>query len=172
MKLMPEIRNSVRAVIIRDGKILLLKKRLSNGYICYGLPGGGQDLGESLEQAVYRECQEEIGAKVTVGPLIHVLDHIQPRASNPSKARHMMEFLLACDVDADYQLQAGSEPDVYQIDIAWHAVDSLNELPMVPAGLNQVLSDYASSTGLSKCSSSVDSKSTNPSVPQTYISLF
>lgn len=36
----------------------------------YKLPGGGQDEGETLEQALRRECQEEIGCAIEIGQKI------------------------------------------------------------------------------------------------------
>ena len=36
------------------------------------MPGGFVDLGESVEQAARRECREEIGIDVEIGPLIGV----------------------------------------------------------------------------------------------------
>ena len=51
------------AVIVNDGKILLLDTR-STGKLF--LPGGGVDLGESIEEALKREVKEEVGIKVKI----------------------------------------------------------------------------------------------------------
>jgi 8-oxo-dGTP diphosphatase len=50
-------------VIIKEEKILLLYKT-KRGY--YELPGGKQDVGETLEQTAVREAKEEIGCDVKV----------------------------------------------------------------------------------------------------------
>lgn len=64
------IRNSVKALIVKDNKILLNKCQNSTGYsfgdICindiyFDLPGGGQNKFETIIEAVKRECLEETG---------------------------------------------------------------------------------------------------------------
>ena len=59
------IRNSAKAIIIRNGQILCTKNRdlLEEFYL---LPGGGQNHGEPLYETLKRECLEEIGAKIQV----------------------------------------------------------------------------------------------------------
>ena len=57
------MRRASRAIIIKDGK-LLVTKRNKFGTVYYILIGGGVDLGESLEQALYRELEEESGIQV------------------------------------------------------------------------------------------------------------
>ena len=58
-----KVRNSAKAVIIRDNKLLVLIKRDQDGPYAV-LPGGGQRWGETLPDALMRECQEEIGTLV------------------------------------------------------------------------------------------------------------
>jgi 8-oxo-dGTP diphosphatase len=60
---MPEVRLSVKAIIIREGHLLVLKCRDELG-AWYVLPGGGQQVGETLDQALRRECLEELGCEV------------------------------------------------------------------------------------------------------------
>jgi 8-oxo-dGTP pyrophosphatase MutT (NUDIX family) len=53
------------AVIVRDseGRVLLIQ-RSDNGY--WALPGGAQDIGESVAQAAIREVEEETGVRIEV----------------------------------------------------------------------------------------------------------
>ncbi|NQV88020.1 MAG: NUDIX domain-containing protein [Parcubacteria group bacterium] len=53
----------VRALIVKDGKILLCKNLLGGGH--YFLPGGHIEDGESPEIALDRELMEEIGQNYT-----------------------------------------------------------------------------------------------------------
>ena len=69
------IRNSVKAIIIRDGKLLCNKNKDDRG-VFYCVPGGGQEYQENLHDAVVRECYEEIGARIEVGELLFVRDYI------------------------------------------------------------------------------------------------
>ncbi|MCK5199463.1 MAG: NUDIX domain-containing protein [Spirochaetales bacterium] len=55
------VRNSVKAIIIEDGKLLVIRKSDSDGYY-YILPGGGQEKDETFIETVKRECMEELGA--------------------------------------------------------------------------------------------------------------
>jgi 8-oxo-dGTP diphosphatase len=56
-------RFGVHAVISNsEGHVLLLKRTYGNKG--WGLPGGGVDSGETIHQAILRECREEIGIEV------------------------------------------------------------------------------------------------------------
>ena len=69
------VRTSVKAVIIKNNQILLqIKRDLLSQYAV--LPGGGQHKGETLPEALRRECLEEINADVEVGDLLFVRDYI------------------------------------------------------------------------------------------------
>lgn len=54
-------RPAVYAVIINQDKVLLSKQ-----YGKYGLPGGGVEVDETLEEALYREVKEETGLQVEI----------------------------------------------------------------------------------------------------------
>lgn len=61
------IRSAAKAVIIKDGMVLLNRCRHNDGREYYDLPGGGQNRFEPMEEAVRREVMEETG--YTVGNL-------------------------------------------------------------------------------------------------------
>jgi len=55
---------AVSAAIFRDGKVLIVRRARPPANGLYTLPGGGVELGETLEEAVIREVREETGLEV------------------------------------------------------------------------------------------------------------
>jgi ADP-ribose pyrophosphatase YjhB (NUDIX family) len=66
----------VGAVIIADGKVVLIKRRYEPLAGQWSLPGGRLELGETLEAGLAREMLEETGLEIDVGPVIEVFDRI------------------------------------------------------------------------------------------------
>jgi mutator protein MutT len=66
----------VGAVIVQDGKVLIVKRKYDPLAGQWSLPGGGVELGETLEDSVVREMLEETGLAIEVGPVIEVFDRI------------------------------------------------------------------------------------------------
>ena len=60
----------VQIVIVENGKYILLQHlALKENVTFWGLPGGGQETGESEEEAALREAEEETGLKVKLLPV-------------------------------------------------------------------------------------------------------
>jgi len=57
---------SIKGVVVRDGRVLLLRNERDE----WELPGGKLDLGEETLDCVAREITEEVGWRVTPGPLL------------------------------------------------------------------------------------------------------
>jgi len=66
----------VGAVVVRDGRVLLVRRRYEPLAGQWTLPGGAVELGETLAGALRREIREETGLAIDVGPIIEVLDRI------------------------------------------------------------------------------------------------
>jgi ADP-ribose pyrophosphatase YjhB (NUDIX family) len=66
----------VGAVIVHDGKIVLIKRGNEPGKGKWSIPGGHVELAESLEQAVVRECKEETGLDNENPVLIDVVSNV------------------------------------------------------------------------------------------------
>ena len=64
----------VGAIIIQNGKILIVRRGSEPGKGKWSVPGGLVELGETVEQTVVREVKEECGLDVEVDRLIDVVD--------------------------------------------------------------------------------------------------
>lgn len=67
----------VGAVLPRNGKILLVKRKNDPGKGKWSIPGGVVNLGERLDHAVIREVQEETGLETEHPELVDVVDVIK-----------------------------------------------------------------------------------------------
>ena len=62
-------RFSVHAAVLDDAEQAVLLLRQSYGDKRWGLPGGAVEPGETILDALRRECREELGLDVAIGPL-------------------------------------------------------------------------------------------------------
>lgn len=67
----------VGGVIWKGDCVLLIRRGREPRQGQWSLPGGAQELGETLTQALVREVREETGIEFEIGPLIDVIDSIE-----------------------------------------------------------------------------------------------
>jgi len=79
---------TVDAVIINDGKIVLIKRKEKPFQGQYALPGGFVEYGEPVEAALRREVLEETGLLVEISSLVGIYSdpHRDPRGHVVSAA--------------------------------------------------------------------------------------
>lgn len=144
---MKPIRNSAKAVIVQDGRLLVI--RLEDQYgDAYVFPGGGQEKGEELKDAVARECLEEIGQAVDVGELLHIREYI---GKNHEFAEwdadvHQVEFYFECRlIDLKATIFEGSNPDDHQVAVEWISLEELSKVRLYPKTIGELLQNKNSS---------------------------
>lgn len=141
---MKPIRNSAKAVIIQNEKILLTKNKDDFGFF-YLFPGGGQDHGEELKDAVKRECLEELGEKVEVSELVYVREYI---GKNHEFAKldsdfHQVEFYFNCSLTSEEPtFLNGTNPDNDQVGVEWIEIKNLDEIRLYPKALSKIIKQY------------------------------
>ena len=136
------MRNSAKALIVRDGRLLVLRCRETfnedfDEYLC--LPGGGQEHGETLEQALHRECQEEVNVDVEVKELVFVREYIgKNHGFAPHKDTHQIDFCFHCTI-RDGEPAIGHIPDTDQVGVSWIALNELETANFWPRTMRQLL---------------------------------
>ncbi len=123
------IRNSAKALIIRDGKMLALKLRDDEGDF-YIMPGGGQELEELLPDAVDREVSEELGIRVRCGELVFVIEGMH------GEQFHRVDLVFLCEY-LDEIKDAQLHGDTNQIGYDWLDISTLNKAPLYPSKLRR-----------------------------------
>lgn len=110
-------RMSSHAVITNErNQVLLLKATYADH--AWGLPGGGLDQGETIHQALIRECSEELGIPVNIEYLSGVYYHPQVNSHT---------FIFKCKIGAQAKIELSSEHSEY----AWFELDELREVQRV-----------------------------------------
>ena len=97
----------VGAVIVQDGKVLIVKRKYDPLAGQWSLPGGGVELGETLEDSIVREMREETGLDIEVGPVIEVFDRITRDSSGKVTYHFVLVDYLCWPVGGE--LRAGSD---------------------------------------------------------------
>ena len=127
-----------KALIISGDKVLCQIKSVK-GIQYLSLPGGTQEMGETLEETLLRECDEEIGADVTIDELAFICPHRKSFSTPNEQGREKLEFVFACRIPEYYVPGNGPFPDAQQVDVVWVNINELSQQPCLPPQLPEAL---------------------------------
>jgi len=69
-------RVAIGAVVMHDGRVLVVERGNPPAQGVWALPGGSVELGETLAEATEREVLEETGIVVRAGAVVHAFDAV------------------------------------------------------------------------------------------------
>lgn len=122
----------VGAVVIWEGRVLLIRRGKEPLRGRWLVPGGTVELGETLEEAVVREIREETGVEVVPRELLTVIDRID------RKDGRVLHHYVIVDYRCEYlggEPRAGSDAEA----VALVSEADLLEYDLPPRALEVVL---------------------------------
>ena len=128
----PEV--CVGAVIVHDGRILLVRRGQGAGVGLWSVPGGRVEGGESMRDAVVREVHEETGLRVVPDRWLGWVERI-------GRGYHFVIHDFTAVLDADQgpeSARAGDDAD----DLRWQSLTELAEAGDLVPGLLEFLQDH------------------------------
>jgi 8-oxo-dGTP diphosphatase len=119
------------AIIVDGGRVLMIRRRVAEGELSWAFPGGGIEVGETVEDAAVRETAEETG--LTVAAIKVLGERVHP-------ATHRSMSYIACELLAGTAHVADADE---LAEVRWVAH---GELPgLVPHGLFEPVQEYLDS---------------------------
>ncbi|WMJ22369.1 NUDIX domain-containing protein [Paludicola sp. MB14-C6] len=139
---MTSIRNSAKAIIIENHEILLSKViACDKKSIMYILPGGGQDWGETLHEALKRECIEELGAEINIHNLALVREYIGENFFTTVGELHQIEYMFQCDLKTRPDINKATSDIAEEIGFEWVPISKLETFNFYPKALVNILQE-------------------------------
>ena len=115
----PNYKISTACIVEYENKILMIKEE-QNGKVCWDIPAGGLEMGETLEQGVIREVEEESGVKILDPVIKTVYEYIE-------KERITINFLYYSHVDIkNISFLKPQDTDIFEA--AWFAKTDIEKL--------------------------------------------
>ena len=134
---MEMISNSAKALILKGGRLLLNRCETSAGEEYFDLPGGGQHVYETMEEAVAREVLEETGLTAEPVRFAALAEEIftsgDMRKRYPEYCHRTLHIFLA-RVTSD-TVGEKAETDFQQTGSVWVTPEEAEGLPLVPLQL-------------------------------------
>lgn len=139
------IRNSSKALLVRDGRILVNKCVSQTGDVYYDLPGGGQHDLETMEEALVREVLEETGYHVRVVRFTALAEEISdyilkdPAMEAYWEYGHRVISIFLAELTEEERSRP-TEADFQQEESIWIPVEEADGLRFFPVQINGKIS--------------------------------
>lgn len=118
----PEV--AIGALVLKDQKVLLVKRNQSPAKGLWALPGGKVNLGETLRQAAMREIFEETSISIIPRQPIYSFDSIHKDEKGSVQFHYVIIDLLAEYKEGE--LKAGDDA----AEVGWFSLEDLEKIPV------------------------------------------
>ena len=108
----------VRGVVIREGKVLLVKETIDD---CWSMPGGWADVGYTPKEIAVKEVFEESGLVVAAGRLLAVLD--KKCHNHPPDINYVYKIFIHCN-----EVEGEPTPGMETSEVGFFGLDKLPPL--------------------------------------------
>ena len=122
----------VGAIIVGEQGLLLTRRDKDPGKGLWSIPGGVVEVGETKEQAILREVEEETGIKVEVREMIGTYDLIIKDSQNRIKYHYLLIHFLT------RALSSTIRPESPKVDVRWFKINQLPEKEIPPQILSLI----------------------------------
>lgn len=119
----------VGAVVPDGNRVLLVRRAYEPGKGLWSVPGGLIEVGETVEEAVRREVEEETGVAVRVDRLIGVFDNIVRDEDGKVRFHYVLIDYLAQPVGGEVRLSKET------LDACWVNLEDVKNLQMTKTAL-------------------------------------
>ena len=125
------MRNSAKAIVLHEGKILV-NRCISKYGEYFALPGGGQNTGEMLAETVRRELLEETGYTVVPMRLSGIYERISEGRRDGNS--HKIYFIFLCRLDGT-ERKTPTETDRFQVGYEWIDLRDVHRSNLFPRAI-------------------------------------
>jgi 8-oxo-dGTP diphosphatase len=131
-----------KAVIIKNEQILLIEYSEKNCFH-YNLPGGKVEIGETIDEALQRELEEEASVYISIGNIICVYEytphkHIEGHASDIPT----IQIILEAHLKENQIPKLPQSPDKFQTAVKWVPLADLDTIVLYPNLKSQIKQYY------------------------------
>jgi 8-oxo-dGTP diphosphatase len=93
----------VGAVVIKDGKVLLVKRGVDPNKGLWAIPGGSLKVGETLQEGAEREIMEETGITIRAKEPVYSFDFFERDGDGRVRFHYVIVDMMADYIDGEVQ---------------------------------------------------------------------